>query len=405
MILTPPRSSSPSPPPDGRWVDVWAASLIPDKPRTYLPQYCTAACFANTTIRQTLRVTLGANLLRITVSNLRGQSILNVTGITAAIGDAGSPTLRSEPQRVTFGGHSSVDIPIGAQLLSDPIPLSVTHGTDVAISIYLAEGQLDEFVTAHMVAKTNSWLAHGDGTTAVSLPGATPFPRWYFVSNVQGWTTNGCALACFGDSITDRGDSELPINEYTGWPDLLSSSLVSRGNNVSVLNLGISGDRLWEGGLGRFEREVLRPGVRAVLVLMGVNDLGFTSLEGQAVLYDRLVLAFDQLIERSHAANVRIGVSTIMPFLSPPEWPTPWPFADATREQTRLRLNDWIRLRAHQKDGFDYLVDWARVVCEPDNEHLIQKRYQLTDYLHPNEAGYAAMAESLDLTEVEKMLR
>ncbi|RSH85462.1 hypothetical protein EHS25_004858 [Saitozyma podzolica] len=199
------------------------------------------------------------------------------------------------------------------------------------------------------------------------------------------------------------------MNDSSGWTDVLQARLRERSlDNVSILNFGISGDRLWEGGLLRYDREVIARvprGVRVVFVLMGINDLGLTAAvpEAQNALYDRLVLAYEQIITKCHSATPRIAVvaSTLMPFLPPSDdYPTPWPLSHPLREETRRRVNRWIRSSAGGgkavPDGFDHLIDWARVVCERDNEHVMQRRYQLSDYLHPSVEGCWAMGEAVD---------
>jgi lysophospholipase L1-like esterase len=146
-------------------------------------------------------------------------------------------------------------------------------------------------------------------------------------------------------------------------------------------------------------------GIRKVFVFMGVNDIGMApaTAQGQQVVYQRLTQAYRQITTCCHSSTpkLEVAISTITPFMPPSDnYPTPWPFAHPLRENTRLKVNDWIR--RHQKsdettDGFDYLIDWAKVVCEPDEGSRIQAKYQLSDYLHLSFEGCRAMAEAVDL--------
>jgi hypothetical protein len=345
----------------GRWVDTWATSLRPDRSREDLQSHCTDdATFVGTTLRQTLRVSLGASCVRLRVSNEYGKSVLSLTNITVAlplpepfdnnVTTAGSSSIKPDTIcGVAFGGRASVEIPSGAAILSHPIQLSVPAGSDISISIFLDDGQPGDTVTSHLIARSTTWFTRGGGdrTRVPSLrtcPKAIIYPRWFFISSVEAWTLDrhAHAVACFGDSITDRGDSELSMNDSSGRTDVLQARLRERSlDNVSLLIFGISGDRLWEGGpptirpRGHREGSKGRPGG---FVLMGINDLGLTPAvpEAQDVLYDRLVLAYELIITKCHSATHRIAVvaSTLMPFLPPSDdYPTPWPLSHPSQKR------------------------------------------------------------------------
>jgi lysophospholipase L1-like esterase len=436
-VVTPPPSQAPSPPETftkpadfgcGRWVDAWATSLRPDRPNEYLKTHCTEhATFVGTTVRQTVGVSVATSIIRLRVSNEYGKAVLSLASITAAVPlpesfennltTAGSATIDPETIcDVTFGGRTSVEIPIGAVILSDPVQLFLTAGSDVSLSLFLPNGQLGDTVTSHLIAKTTTWFTRGGGdcTRSPSLracPNVASYPGWFLFASIETQPLHAASstVACFGDSITDRGDSELPMNDYSGWTDVLQFRLQKRSpGSISILNLGISGDRLWDEGFSRFDREVIArvsTGIRVVVVLMGINDLGLipATPRAQDDLYDRLILAYGQIIAKCHSATPRVAVvvSTLMPFIPPSDdYPPPWPLSHPLREQTRMRINRWIRLKDGDggvTDGFDHLIDWARVVCEPDNEYVMQGRYQLSDYLHPSVEGCRAMAEAVDL--------
>ncbi|ORY35078.1 extracellular GDSL-like lipase/acylhydrolase [Naematelia encephala] len=389
------------------WVSIWSTaaapvSLLPDPAAQVLN-------FDSTTIRQTFRVTLGARRIRFILSNEYNGSNLVVSAMTVARSaptkaglTAGSPLIHEKTLHpVTLGRQTTQDIPPGSTALTDDISMELEPSTDITVSIYLASGQSGPAVTGHYDGKTDTWLQQGDATRVRELPDPVSVHHSFYVTGIEGWLpSDEAAIACFGDSITDRGDSNLPYNEYNGWIDVLSARLAHGSLPLSVLNLGISGDQVFAGGLARFDRDVLlQSGVKYVFVHMGVNDIGITpaTAEAQDALYHRLVYAYRQIITKAHARGLVIIGSTIMPFLAPASWPTPWPFANVVREGTRERINAWIT----NEGEFDRVVDFSAAVTDPDHPNRIREKFQLCDFLHPSPEGYAAMAAAIKIEVFE----
>nr|XP_031857872.1 uncharacterized protein CI109_006744 [Kwoniella shandongensis]KAA5524944.1 hypothetical protein CI109_006744 [Kwoniella shandongensis] len=399
------------------WVSIWSSAaapitLIPNDAASESPHLeshrLRPVHFPDTTIRQTFRVTLGAQRIRLTVSNECGDSDLSLSAITVAKTapkkdgvTAGSPlTFEKTLQTVKFGLKPTLVIPPGSTAISDDIALELSSLTDITVSIYLASGESGAAVTGHFDGKADTWLQQGDVTRSSRLNNPTSLHHSFYVTEIKGWLPQDySAIACFGDSITDRGDSYLPHNEYRGWIDVLSSRLADISLRLSVLNFGISGDQVYAGGLARFDRDVLlASGVKYVIIHMGVNDIGITppTAEAQDGLYNRLIYAYRQLITKARARSLVVIGTTIMPFLAPPSWPTPWQFAHVKRETTRQRINAWLVNEA----DFDHLIDFSAVVTDPDCPQRIRKEYQLCDFLHPSHEGYEAMGKAIDIEKI-----
>lgn len=169
--------------------------------------------------------------------------------------------------------------------------------------------------------------------------------------------------------------------------------------NIAVLNQGAGGNRILYDGLGpnalgRIDRDVLaQSGIRYAMIFEGVNDIGTaaTDVHSQQVVGDRLIQAFEQIVTRVHAFGIPMFAATITPFGAPNN--TIQPYADAQREVTRQRVNAWIR----DSGKFDAVVDFDAIVRDPNNVTQLNPAYNSGDYLHPNVAGYTAIANAFSL--------
>lgn len=391
-----------------KWITVWTTASLPivlaeSEIRAHVHQ----GLLAEATLRQSIRASASGRQLRLTLSNRFGTQPVTVERTCVAIPQkfngttAGSPNVRSGSSRsVTFSGSCRVDIPVGATMTSDVIDMHVYADMDVLITIYIGKAAVGPVVTGHLSGKCDGWVLRGDHVhTEAFTSSYPPIRSTFLLESVESCVrADTKVIACFGDSITDRGDSGLPYNEYRGWIDNLASSLRHRLTQLefSVLNLGISGDQFYAGGLARFDHDVmLLNGLSHVFVHMGVNDLGMTSASphSQEELYRHMIAGYRQVTSRCRDRGVIVIGSTIMPFTAPVGWPTPWPLQSPARERTRQRLNKWIR---HESD-FDYVVDYAEAVTDPARLDMIRKEYQQSDYLHPSWEGYQAMAQAIDL--------
>ncbi|NUT99154.1 MAG: SGNH/GDSL hydrolase family protein, partial [Saccharothrix sp.] len=242
--------------------------------------------FADATVRQTVRVTIGGDRLRLRFSNAFGGAVLPITAVTLArpLGNrAGVGAVEARSVRpVTFHGHAGVVVPVGAQVVSDVVDFPVGAEANLTVTVFLAEGQASGLITSHPGSRTTSHLVAGDQVEAGDLPGAATTDHWYFLSGVEVWSPGrgGAAVVVLGDSLTDGRGSTTNGNDR--WPDRLSARLRAGAatSSVAVLNQGVGGNRVLGDGIGpsvlaRFDRDVVaQSGVRWLVLFEGINDIG-----------------------------------------------------------------------------------------------------------------------------------
>ncbi|GAB1818166.1 SGNH/GDSL hydrolase family protein [Herbidospora sp. RD11066] len=376
------------------WVHAWTSMPQLTEPHNLPPAPFTQddLVMNDTTLRQTVRVTAGGRQLRLRFSNAFGGAALPLTKVAVALpanGQAGVAAIKPGSSRpVTFQGRAATTVPVGAQAISDPLSFPVAAGTNLTVTLYLASGQASNNVTSHPGSRTTSHLLADDHVADTDLPGATPTDHWYLLSGIET-TTEAKALVIVGDSLTDgRGST---TNGNNRWPDLLFNRL----KNVPVLNQAAGGNRVLNDGLGpnvlaRLDRDVLSTtGVEWLLVFEGVNDIGTaeaTETAQNQVAAD-LVAAYEQIIVRAQAQDIRVYGATITPFGAN----TPYDDPAGLREATRQKVNHWIRTSGR----FDTVLDFDRVTRDPANPRQMLPAYDTGDHLHFNPAGYQAIADSV----------
>ncbi|MFF4521025.1 SGNH/GDSL hydrolase family protein [Streptomyces bluensis] len=384
------------------WVNTWTAMPQLTEPGNMPPPPFTGsdAVLVDTTLRQTLRVSTGGERVRLRFSNAFGTAALPLTAVTVALprdGRAGVSAV--EPgslQRVTFNGRRSATVPVGAQLVSDPLDFELRPGTNLTVTAYLAEGQKSLALTSHPGSRTTSYLRHGDHTTAADLSGATATDHWYLLSDVEVVSdATTAAVAVLGDSLTDgRGST---TNGNNRWPDQFFGRLQAHPAtaDVAVLNQAAGGNRILNDGLGpnalaRLDRDILaRSGVAWLIVFEGVNDLGTaaaTEAAQRAVTAD-LVAAYEQIVVRAHAQGIRVYGATLLPFGGNTLYDDP----AGLREASRRAVNDWIRTSG----TFDAVIDLDRAVRDPADPRRLRAELHDGDWLHLNPEGYRTLAAAV----------
>ncbi|MFZ5495639.1 MAG: SGNH/GDSL hydrolase family protein [Verrucomicrobiota bacterium] len=375
----------------GRWVATWATSQQLTEKHNLPPE----PGFTETTVRQKLRVSIGGERFRVRLSNEFGNGPLTIESAHVALADGfADAKIRAGTSRaLTFFGRTSVTLQPGANVISDPVDLALAPMADMAITTVTKTSPSD--VTGHPGSRTTSYFAYGDAAPAAAdLPGAKRTDHWYFISGVDVWTTKpAAAVAILGDSITDGRGSTTNGNDR--WPDILSQRL--RANpataEVAVLNHGVGGGRVLRDGLGvsalrRFDRDVIAaPGVKWLVILEGVNDLGTSAPEMAAQTAQDLIAAFDQMITRAHDHGIKVYGATIMPFGGFKNYDAP------EREAARQRVNQWIRASGR----FDGVIDFDAVARDPANPARLSAATDGGDHLHLSAAGYKLLAGSIDL--------
>ena len=383
--------------PTGGWVGSWTSSQqIPEAANT-LP----AEALRDATLRQIVHLTAGGGELRVRVSNAFGTAPLTILAVHVArpvSRQAGSIDAASD-EALTFAGSPAVTIPAGAEYYSDPVTFDARALSALAITLYLEVPP--ERQTSHPGSRETSFLVHGNHVADATLRGATRVEHWFLISAVDVRGGAGrAAIVALGDSITD-GHATL-TNTDTRWTDdfarRLQDSPATR--ELSVLNAGIGGNRLLLDGLGpnalaRFDRDVIsQAGARYLILLEGVNDLGEAarlapiSAARHTMLVRQVIGAYEQIILRAHAHGITAIGATITPYTG-----SDYYHPAAASEADRQAINAWIRHSGH----FDAVIDFDRVMRDPEQPHRLLPAYDSGDHLHPSSAGYRAMAAAIPL--------
>jgi len=390
------------------WVGTWATApvSVPSQPggQAQLGQQGPPPSVNNQTLRQIVHTSIGGDRVRVVLTNAFGTRPLALGGAHVALRDKGGAIVDGSDRALTFGGAATMSIPPGGLIVSDPANLRVPVMGDLAIDIYLPGNTAasPSPLTMHTGARqTNFVSSPGNHLGAKELPGATTTPSWFFVSRVEvAAPAQTGAIITFGDSITDGTGSTPDTNNR--WPDQLARRLMASGGKIGVLNLGIDGNRVLNeiagpAALARFDRDVLgAPGVTHVFVLEGINDMGISSLlnDGFRPTPEQLIAGHRQLIARAHAKGLRIFASTLLPYEG-----TTFPgYFNQEGEKVRMAFNEWMRTSKE----YDGIVDFDQVMRDPSHPARMLPQYDSGDHLHPNDAGYQAMANAFNLAFVKE---
>ncbi|GAB3961575.1 SGNH/GDSL hydrolase family protein [Actinoallomurus acanthiterrae] len=381
---------------DPGWTGAWSAA--PQRPSTGFEPNWSEAGFSRQSVRQTVRVTTGGKAVRIRLSNAYGTSPVTVTAATIARARTGAELRADSVRRLTFGRSRSVSIPAGREVRSDAVPLRVSPLESLTMTLYFA-GTTGP-ATFHSQAYATTYRATGDHAADPTAAAFTEKTHsWYYLSGIEtaGGPARRGAIVALGDSITDGFGSGTDANHR--YPDELAARLTALGRNQAVLNAGIGGnlllnDSAWYGerSTARFRRDVLgQPGVGTVIVLEGVNDIGFSEVDkptykpNPPVSAGELIAGYRALIRQAHARHVRVIGATLPPMKGSDHY-------SARAEDKRERVNSWIRASG----AFDAVADFDRALADPSDTLIIRKAYDSGDHLHPNDAGYHAMAQAID---------
>ena len=352
---------------------------------------------SNQTVRMIVHTSIGGRRARLQLSNAFGSSPLQIGAAHLALRelrDKESAIVPASDRPLTFSGKSSFTIPLGAEIVSDPVDLDIPALGDLVISVYLP-GEVT-LPTSHLIGLHTTYISKaGDLTDAPSIANATKTQSWTWISSVDVLAPAGSGLiVALGDSITDGYTSTLDADN--SWPSQLARRLLTNKATagVAIVNQGISANRVLSDGAGvsalaRFDRDVLaQPGVRWLILLEGINDIGFGAAFGaEAVTADDLIGAYKQIIERAHMHGIKVIGATLTPFRGAA-------YYSDEGEAIRVALNQFIRAG----NAFDTVIDFDAAARDPQNPKQILAAYNISDHLHPNDAGYKAMADAVDLS-------
>lgn len=374
-----------------KWVGSWAASPLVMHLREPV---------ADSTIRDVVHLTLGGTAVRVTLTNQFGTAPLRIDSASIGLAEDGGKLQTGSDRQLTFNHKLSVTIPAGTYVLSDPILTQVAAFSDLAVSLYLPQQPIAD-PTCHQYALSTNYVAEGNQTTKNQLQDARSFVSWCFLQGVEvrPGDRDAAAVVTLGDSITDGAHSTLDADHR--YPDYLAFRLHANRKtaHLSVLNEGISGGRvLFDGhgpsALARFDRDVLaQPGVRYVIYLEGINDIGQLlrpNSPEKTLTVDDLIFAAKQMIARAHIHGVKVFGATLLPAGAKAESNPAWVKVRGMIAQ----YNEWVRT-SHTFDG---IVDFNKAVADPQTPQIILPAYDSGDHVHPDDAGYKAMAACINLS-------
>jgi lysophospholipase L1-like esterase len=390
---------------DLNWARSWGAS--PQGPIVGLgPPFSFTQTFHDVTLRQVVRLSGGGRQVRVRFTNEFGAAALAIGAAHVAVAADNGAIQPGSDRVLTFAGKPTATVPVGAPLVSDPVDLVLPARAKLTISLYLP-GQVDT-CTCHGTSAATGWTMPGNSVGAPSPPADTkPLPVRALISAVDvGTDTPARTIVAFGDSITDGVGATTDADKR--WPDQFAERLIKRGGPaVYVSNQGISGNRVLNDGMGvaalsRFDRDVLStPGLAYVIVFEGINDIGISfaprsdtgplaafmkAFGGAPVSADDIIAGYRQLIARAHQHGVKIYAATVTPYGGAG---TDSPQGEAARQA----VNAWIRTSG----AFDAVLDFDAVWRDPAKPGQIRDGLHAGDHLHGSDAGYKALADSIDL--------
>jgi lysophospholipase L1-like esterase len=384
------RVSLPSPVHEYRWTGSWAAAPVA------APAAVAATIGVDgATYRDIVHLSLGGTALRLHISNEFGPTQLAVGSVHVALSAGGDKIQPGTDRAVMFGGEASVIIPAGAAIVSDPIAMQVAHFADLAVSLFVPP-QAGVALTFHALALSSNYIAAGDTVSAGALPGATRVGNWYLLKGMDVDAGAG------GGSVVVLGASQMEgfhstPDKNARMTDVLAARLQASPAtaHLGVLNEGVSGNRLLHDGTGpnalaRMDRDVLaQPGAKYLILAVGTNDIGHTFSQpkpGEGVTTEQMEWGLLQVVERAHARGIKVFGTTYLPFGG---------HAYYSPESDRMRraVNDFVR----SSGAFDGVIDFDKVMRDPAHPEAILPAFDSGDHLHPNDAGYKAMGDSIDL--------
>ncbi|GGG70301.1 SGNH/GDSL hydrolase family protein [Edaphobacter dinghuensis] len=370
------------------WVGTWAtAPMAQDNHEVRVA--------ADTTYREIVHVSIGGPAVRVILTNEFGVGPLTIGAGNVALSAGGSDINTAASAPLTFNGRPSIVIPAGALVVSDPVNLKLAPTSDLAVSVFIPAQPIQQ-VSAHGFADQTNYTAAGNVVSAKSLDAPQKIYSWPFLKGVDVRAdSKAAAIVAFGDSITDGAHSTRDANAR--WPDVLAARLQSNKDTVDlgVLNEGIGGNRILHddtgpSALARFDRDVLaQAGVKYLIILESINDIGHAQDPRRpydVVTADDLIAGLSQLATRAHTHGIKVFGATLTPYVGAG-------YSSPAGEAIREAVNQWIRT-TNQLDG---VIDFDKATSDPAHPNVFLPADDSGDHLHPNDTGYKAMGNSIDL--------
>ena len=366
------------------WVGTWATA-----PQTVVKSFMPYNnCMTNRSVRQVVKVSIGGDVIRLKLSNIYSMQPVEIRSIYIAHAKDSSDIDAKTAQYFKFGNSYKTVIPAGKQIVSDALKFKLRNLERVAITINYTSAP--EIPTVHMGSRTTSYIMKGVTNTHSNFAKAFRENHWYNISGIDVYTmsNNMSAIAIIGNSITDGKCST--DNAQNRWPDVMSEMLQLKHKitNQGVLNLGIGNNRVTvPGGFGalakeRFDRDILmQSGVKKVVIFEGVNDIGAARSGSSETVARQIIESIQGMMKKAKARKMKVYLGTITPFKGAG-------YYTHFHEAARLYVNDWIRSQAKNVDG---ILDFAKLLQDPNDDRRMKREYASNDWLHPNPTGYKAM--------------
>ena len=366
------------------WVGTWATA-----PQTVVRSFMPYNnCMTNRSVRQVVKVSIGGDVIRLKLSNIYSMQPVEIRSIYIAHAKDSFSIDAKSAQYFKFGNSYKTIIPAGKQIVSDALKFNLRNLERVAITINYTSAP--EVPTVHMGSRTTSYFMKGVTNAHSNFEKAFRENHWYNISGIDVYTmsNNMSAIAIMGNSITDGKCST--DNAQNRWPDVMSEMLQLKHKitNLGVLNLGIGNNRVTvPGGFGalakeRFNRDILmQSGVKKVIIFEGINDIGAAKSGNSETVARLLIESIQGMVRKAKARKMKVYLGTITPFKGAG-------YYSHFHEAARLYVNDWIRSQAKNVDG---ILDFAKLLQDPNDERRMKREYASNDWLHPNPAGYKAM--------------
>jgi lysophospholipase L1-like esterase len=376
------------------WVGTWATSPFAAANHAS-PSAIAPLGGVDTTLREIVHISIGGSAVRIILSNEFGLEPLTIGAANIALSSGNGEIESSSTNTLTFGGRSAITIPPGAMVVSDPANLKVPTFADVAVSLFIPAQSIQQ-ISQHGFADQTSYTAEGNVVGAKTLESPKEIYNWPFLKGIDVETSDKAAsIVTFGDSITDGAHSTRNANAR--WPDVLARRLQANKKtaDLGVLNEGIGGNRVLHDNTGpsalaRFDRDVLaQAGVKYLVIMESINDIGHATDPAKPydiVTAEDLIGGLSQLATRAHTHGIKVIGATLTPFVGAK-------YQSPAGEEMRQAVNKWIRT-TNQLDG---VIDFDKVTTDPTHPGMFLPLDDSGDHLHPGDAGYKAMGESIDL--------
>ena len=366
------------------WVGTWATA-----PQTVVKSFMPYNnCMTNRSVRQVVKVSIGGDVIRLKLSNIYSMQPVEIRSIYIAHAKDSFAIDAKTAQYFKFGNSYKTVIPAGKQIVSDALKFNLRNLERVAITINYTSAP--KVPTVHMGSRTTSYIMKGVTNAHSNFEKAFRENHWYNISGIDVYTmsNNMSAIAIIGNSITDGKCST--DNAQNRWPDVMSEMLQLKHKitNQGVLNLGIGNNRVTvPGGFGalakeRFDRDILmQNGVKKVIIFEGVNDIGAAKSGSSETVARQIIESIQGMMKKAKARKMKVYLGTITPFKGAG-------YYTHFHEAARLYVNDWIRSQAKNVDG---ILDFAKLLQDPNDDRRMKREYASNDWLHPNPTGYKAM--------------